>query len=449
MLPGFPVPLMSTQGMSVVGVRNFGTTNGTAGSRIVEVQYPVGTLPNDMVFAIAVGSGPNSGISTYTRRDVSGPEGWAPVVSNGNARGGAWSTSSGPLAAWQVLMRVAQPGDGGFNFVSSRSTRLIVSLITIRNTTYPFDAINQTAAISGGTNTGVTVSTINAMLLLLGGFAVSGTTAPTVTGPGSATELVSYALATSNAGGSRNWIGVEDSVPVGSTGNRVWGENANSNELSVISLSPGVPPTWLYDRASPSSGSWQVPAGVTSVNIMCVGSGGYNAPGFGYGQGGGGACAYTNNIAVTPGEFLTIGVGVSKSIGFQNTEECASYVRRGATTLVLADYGRSADFNAGPDSVGVGGLASNSIGDVTISGEPGFDGANQGGNCGSPFGLPFPDTNSDGYGLSLGGTILGWSTGGTGAGAHQEGYSIAGGGGGVAITWGFNRGFGQGDKLWI
>jgi hypothetical protein len=62
------------------------------------------------------------------------------------------------------------------------------------------------------------------------------------------------------------------------------------------------------EYTTPGSYSWTAPAGVTSVCVVCVGSGGSGAPYTGKG-GGGGALAYKNNIAVTPGQSYTVYVG--------------------------------------------------------------------------------------------------------------------------------------------
>ena len=47
---------------------------------------------------------------------------------------------------------------------------------------------------------------------------------------------------------------------------------------------------------SPGSYSWTCPAGVFSVSVVCVGTGGISQPGAGAGGGGGGGLGYKNNI---------------------------------------------------------------------------------------------------------------------------------------------------------
>jgi hypothetical protein len=63
----------------------------------------------------------------------------------------------------------------------------------------------------------------------------------------------------------------------------------------------------------PGQKTWTVPAGVTSVSVLCIGGGGgcvlYPSGTTGASGGGGGALAYKNNISVTPGQTITYNVG--------------------------------------------------------------------------------------------------------------------------------------------
>jgi len=63
--------------------------------------------------------------------------------------------------------------------------------------------------------------------------------------------------------------------------------------------------------ATPGTYSWVCPKGVTAISVVCVGGGGggVGSVNAGGGAGGGGAQAYTNNLAVVPGQSYTITVG--------------------------------------------------------------------------------------------------------------------------------------------
>lgn len=444
---GLPIPIfggsLSIQSPRIVASQSFGQSNATSGFRSVSVSYPSGTEPGDLVVALATAAG-NATLSSSTFRAISGPEGWAPVTSSGSARN--IQTTTGAIA-WQTLMRVAQPGDNNFTFQAFNSNRLNVSLVVIRGAALPLDAISHSVVTSGGTLSGLTVLAERATLLLLGGFANNSTADPSVTGPGTAAEILSYTQASGHQGGSRNWAGHEYDVPAGATGNRVWTENSTSNILAMLSLASGSPGAWLYDKATIGvSTMFEVPEGVTSANILCIGAGGRNWPGTSGGQGGGGACAWSNGVPVTPGELLTVNVGQSLAWNTHNTDDCASYVKRGGTTLVLADYGRPATPTASPGVAipGAGGLSTNSVGDSRVAGTSGDNAANTGGQCGTPYGYTASAANQFGIGISAIGTFMQSDYGGIGAGANQlPSQDRAGSTGGVIITWGRNRSFGQ------
>ena len=100
-----------------------------------------------------------------------------------------------------------------------------------------------------------------------------------------------------------------------------------------------------------SSGTFTVPAGVTKVHVCCVGGGGRGSPVVDQARSGGtgGACAYKNNVAVTPGQQITVNVTVDGDVGmevgtyFKNTATCNA--RTGfqtATSLGAANTGDAA-----------------------------------------------------------------------------------------------------------
>ena len=63
------------------------------------------------------------------------------------------------------------------------------------------------------------------------------------------------------------------------------------------------------------SHTWTVPAGVTSVSVVCIGAGGAS----GMNGGGGGALAYGNDISVTAGSTISLQVGLHSQSGTGNT----------------------------------------------------------------------------------------------------------------------------------
>ena len=169
---------------------------------------------------------------------------------------------------------------------------------------------------------------------------------------------------------------------------------------SGVTVAPGQT---LYSTSG--ANTFVVPAGVTSISAVAVGSGAFRISG-------GGALAYANNISVTPGESLT--VVVSGSGG--NTQ--SSFLRRGASTYLVragsAGYGSGSGycFIGGPVVVGTGGSGGGSNCSDT------YGGGGAGGYSG----------NGGGGSSSTGAS--GSGGGGGGGGGRAPGYEWGGGGGG-------------------
>lgn len=94
---------------------------------------------------------------------------------------------------------------------------------------------------------------------------------------------------------------------------------------------------------TPGTYNFTVPSGVTSICGVCVGGGATGA--FSYG-GYGGCLAYSNDIAVTPGEVLTIISGAAATTGG------ASSIKRGSTALIQAKGGGGSDTFVGTYHLG-------------------------------------------------------------------------------------------------
>jgi hypothetical protein len=98
-----------------------------------------------------------------------------------------------------------------------------------------------------------------------------------------------------------------------------------------------------------SSGTFTVPAGVTSVHVCCVGGGGRGSPVVDQARSGGsaGACAYKNNIAVTPGQQITVVVTLEGDTNttngsyFLNTSTCNA--RTGFQTAISGGAANAGD----------------------------------------------------------------------------------------------------------
>ncbi|PVY56736.1 hypothetical protein C8D04_2000 [Simplicispira sp. 125] len=201
--------------------------------------------------------------------------------------------------------------------------------------------------------------------------------------------------------------------------------------------------------------SFTVPDNCTEIASVGIGSGGSGATGSSgdsntSGGGGGGALTYHNAIAVTPGETLTVVIGVpGYAVVFTNGDGVAGAactIKRGATTLLEA-RGGSGGSNTGTG--GPGGVATTPSGGVSYAGGLG-GGASSGfftsggssgryaaaGVTGGPAASGIPPANgADLFGNSTGSTV------GHGGAGVKGPNSSAGVVGGVRIMWGPGRSF--------
>lgn len=174
-------------------------------------------------------------------------------------------------------------------------------------------------------------------------------------------------------------------------------------EFTVVSATP------QGQQEFSSTGTFTVPSGVSSISAVAVGAGGVGRPGgysggnFGTG-GAGGSLRYANNIAVTPGETLTVTIGAYSA---------ATTISRNGTVLVCGAGGGDG-YNGSYNTYGG---SANYYGTNVGTGGDGGAGGN----------------NIDGYGsYGTGGGGAGGYTGNGGAGCSAPASSGANGSGGGA-----------------
>lgn len=200
---------------------------------------------------------------------------------------------------------------------------------------------------------------------------------------------------------------------------------------------PDTPPTVTYSATG--SNFYDVPASITTISVTVVGGGGGGGwpssgrSGYSQGGGGGGGGAggtSTTNISVTPGERITTFVGSggaaggsgSGTLGGTGSPGTASYISRGATTLLTAAGGNGGGGGNGNPNVGgtggTGGTGTTSNGNAGSNGTAaGAGGLSSGGAGGA---------SSVGAGGTAGLFPTAGGVGGTGAGGgggSSSGYS--------------------------
>ncbi len=193
-----------------------------------------------------------------------------------------------------------------------------------------------------------------------------------------------------------------------------------------------------------TSGQWEVPGGVTSVTVECIGGGAGGVPTTTNNQshGGGGAGAYAKAVlTVSSGQTIDYTVG---SGGGSNTGGGDTYWDDGSE--VLAKGGSTGSTNTG----GAGGSATDSEGETTYKGGDGGNssGSNAGGGggaagpsgAGGDGGAPTAGTGSD----TIDGESCDGGAGAVSSGAGGAGQLYGGAGGGAGRYGGPNNNGGAG-----
>lgn len=189
---------------------------------------------------------------------------------------------------------------------------------------------------------------------------------------------------------------------------------------SALGLMPGRVLPVGEDLLTASSGSWVCPADVTSIAVVLIGRGG-NGIQFGgtASGGGGGALAYKNSIAVTPGQSYSYSITTSSTTMFGITAGAGQIGGSNRAATGGTATGGDANFSGGNSTARSGGSskAGGSAASYTA------DGASNGG-----VGVGLTGTGSSGtYGR--GGTTV------------FSGSPTNGGPGAIRIIWGEGRSY--------
>ena len=217
-------------------------------------------------------------------------------------------------------------------------------------------------------------------------------------------------------------------------------------------------PTIETFNSTPGGGTWNVPAGVTSVEVLVVGGGGAGGGRHG-GGGGAGGLVYHATYAVTPGDNITVTVGagglpqqvdsVTQTIGGNGGNSVFGTITAlgggggGSYTAAVPTGGGSGGGGGGGSTFPTHGLKNQGdSGGGTGYGFNGGDGNSTGTNTGAGGGGGAGAVGSNAAGADSGGN------GGTGRAYSISGSSVtyAGGGGGGGNTSGGTGGSGGGGN---
>lgn len=191
-----------------------------------------------------------------------------------------------------------------------------------------------------------------------------------------------------------------------------------------------VDPAGDLSFTTPGTFTFVVPTGVTSVSALCVGAGGSGSYSWANSSGSGGGLAYANNIAVTPGQSITVTVP-PRVTGNTN----------GAAASFGSFFSASGGYYSGTSDSAVGKPVAGTV--TPFGGMGGYSPTSYGyGGGGGAGGYGTTTTGADarggmgGYGGSQLATAGTNGAGGGGTGYQSSTYGF-GGGGGVGL---FGRG---------
>jgi len=188
-----------------------------------------------------------------------------------------------------------------------------------------------------------------------------------------------------------------------------WGAYSSATNFTIAMASGS------QQYTTPGNHTFTVPAGVTSVSVVCVGGGG----GGNVGGGGGGGLRYKNGLAVTPGQAITVTVGAGG--GPRQAGGSSSF-----GTFITA-YGGATGPGAGDGGTGGGGFGGDGGGTGGAGGP--WDGGNYGGGGGGAAG--YSGNGGTGGRGGSGGGLTGGTAGAGGGGGGGAGWGGAGGGVGL------------------
>lgn len=209
----------------------------------------------------------------------------------------------------------------------------------------------------------------------------------------------------------------------------------SSDTTTILAESPTIisPSVVAGEFVTKTSGSWTVPAGVTSISFMIIGGGG-GGGGFistSRGGGGGGGSAYRNNVTVSPGQVISFTIGAGGSGGSSGS----SGTNGTASSCLSATAGGG---NAATSTSGGAGGAPGGTRDGGGAGGQGGTGSSSGGGGGGGAGGIDSTGGRGGNAGSVGSPAGMVSTAGGGGGGGGS-SSRAGVGGGVALDWRFRN----------
>jgi hypothetical protein len=413
------------------------TKQGSSATSTLTITLDSPTVAGNALIVMLAASGTTSNPTSVTSITLGGSAGNFTQISTFGS-----SSDAAIGAGWLDLNCAGGQTSVVITVAGGTGTLAIMASVYEWSGLYPVSPFDQTAGTVGtGTtswSSGSTPTTVQATEVWIGcGFTTSTASGPpTITGPSSPwTNLAQV----NQAQGSFNDQWVSGWQVVSSTGTAAYAGTISSSsdwiaKVITLRLDTGGP----YTQTFTATGSWQAPAGVTSVKAECWGGGGAGgsaraASGAGGGGGAGGAYSVTNAYPVTSGNTYTVTVGAAGAASTGSFTDGTASGSGGDSWFDNSSTGPKAQGGTGGISKAVAGNGAGASGSTASSNG---DTKNAGGNGAAGVGTSIGGGGGGGAGSGGAGGNASGSTAGTGTatggGNGGAGTSAATGGAGTA-----------------
>ena len=355
---------------------------------------------------------------------------------SGNATGAvSFSNFYGKSLSYAITPNISSVNEGGSVTFTVTTNGVLNGTVLYWSTNVVSGAVNATD-FTGGLLTGSIIINSNTA-------SISRTLSSDLTTEG--TESFQLQLRTDSVSGTV--VATSSTVTINDTSINLPGQ--------VVFTTTSVNTTSSNSNDAFTTTSWTVPAGVTSISVVCVGGGGGGRAFstnslYAGGGGGGGALTYANNINVTPGQILRLDIGKSGG-GYYSTDSQSAtkawpggttwlYNSTGLTVRVVAEGGQAGS-RTGAAAGGRASVGQGPVGSVKYSGGAGGATAVSGIRYPSGGGGAAGYAGNGGAGGAYTSSINTNGASGTGGAGGGGGYTtayaqtgVAGQGGGVGLT---------------
>ncbi|MGB4076330.1 MAG: LamG domain-containing protein [Minisyncoccia bacterium] len=425
------MPLRVQAAISFIAEANDGCSTSDPAS----VNVPTGTADGDLMILT----------KTYmesTAVDIPNESGWIQIGTQNSDAGASDDVSP----RTEIFYRIAASEPGSYSLDYPAAQAHCAAILTFRDARIqglPYFTYN-TGIITSGTTQTVTSIALDADLGAVVYLAANPEPVTFSSWAATIPSALTEVLEVSNAGApdasmGAAWATVSSGSATGDATVTLSASSVNATGF-LISL---IEETASTDYTFEVTGTFTVPAVVTTVDVQAWAGGAGGGTAAAGGGGGGGAYSASTGLSVTPAENITVTVGSGGGAGSNGND---SHFRNTSTLLAKGGL-TTANTNGGQGGSQAAGVGTAKFSGGTGGNTAGSNGGGGGGGAGST------GNGGNGSGSTAGtGTSVGGGNGGSGAiglGANANPGSFAGGGGGGSSTEGADEAAGANGKVVI